>query len=1018
MNNIKKSEINGWNWLLFILASIFFYVIYNYLIKGIPYQYAYDLGVSAQIQAYFIKIFNEFGPFGFLNSLKWRGDISGPTFYIFSYFYAFIDAFFIYIFHDIFFTIKSIQVLEFLLAFMFMYSMTHHFTNNKYVSLLSGILYTTNPLFLLMLSGNTYIEWGFTILPISILYIHKYIISNKIEFAVLSGILFSMSALYSHIQFIFFFGIFFILFIFLAIFTEKNNSFTAKLFLTIKVSFIICIVVLLSSSFFLIPTFFEPQVYSPFSEKSLEIRKQTEVLNFYSNNLIESSSFQFKEMKVSLISDLNTTNNPKIYLLYTFIFYTILSVFTLFIKKNQRINIIFFIIGLMGFLLSLGPNKYFPGLYDILFRYFPYFDMVRTPDRFVFISVLTTSFLSANSIFKIMYNIKILKSKNIKTGIVLIIILTMTYLFLNTFPFFETKSNTDETYPDLNQVQDFLQVNNPNYNYRVLDLTVARNGNPSYINYYSIHQRYLQNQWDVVDKFYRMKTFANILGQMNIKYIITSPNWAASSDFELFPNKINYINNNSDFKEILKTSNGISIYENILAEPRMYIAYPILVFGGPNVLEFNKIYSNEIKFKPVFVFANQISNDLFKDLNLYKYLIIQNSNYLDVIYSEIDPKYKYEPFNYKESNCTIIHDFDYVSGYGVLFNDPAYRNSFYGESVLSNNLIYCKNGDLNIPFNVENNTEYQILTRIFQYNNSNSLSSSVDNIYFKSFNIEAKKGFRWIDIGKYNLSQKFHNLNLNTKRSDSTYIDTILIIPSANLSKLSNELRDKINKSTSKQIYSYDLSQFMLPSENDELYNIYSSKIEIFKDGEYLLRLDSPDNIKLLSFRIDNEDPIDLNKLNYKSNLSRGFHNISFKVLKSNRDSTTILYLIESNNINYYEQYTRNQPEFKEIKPNQFEVDIKRNTNLNNSILVFTDTYSPNWELTSNGNNNHSLPINFLMNGFFINNSDGTGKYIIDYNLSLPRKIGIILTLIPYLMLCILILIKLFNKYNTIKSGD
>ena len=210
----------------------------------------------------------------------------------------------------------------------------------------------------------------------------------------------------------------------------------------------------------------------------------------------------------------------------------------------------------------------------------------------------------------------------------------------------------------------------------------------------------------------------------------------------------------------------------------------------------------------------------------------------------------------------------------------------------------------------------------------------------------------------------------------------------------------------------------MLPSENDELYNIYSSKIEIFKDGEYLLRLDSPDNIKLLSFRIDNEDPIDLNKLNYKSNLSRGFHNISFKVLKSNRDSTTILYLIESNNINYYEQYTRNQPEFKEIKPNQFEVDIKRNTNLNNSILVFTDTYSPNWELTSNGNNNHSLPINFLMNGFFINNSDGTGKYIIDYNLSLPRKIGIILTLIPYLMLCILILIKLFNKYNTIKSGD
>jgi hypothetical protein len=262
-------------------------------------------------------------------------------------------------------------------------------------------------------------------------------------------------------------------------------------------------------------------------------------------------------------------------------------------------------------------------------------------------------------------------------------------------------------------------------------------------------------------------------------------------------------------------------------------------------------------------------------------------------------------------------------------------------------------------------------------------------------------------------------LNLTTKGSDRVYIDTIVIIPSFELDELSYKIKGKISGSNSEKIYLYDSDQYMARSENKDIGQIFSGEFEIFESGDYLLRIYTSDNLSMRSLAIDDIDLDHFNESDYGINvkITKGFHNLTYIVPNSINKTSIFIYFIK-NNLNNPQNYNnKTQINFKESAPNRFEIsfDKKGENNIRNPILVFTDTYSPSWKLySSNGEYNH-LPVNYQMNGFLINDTRLNNKYILEYNVSDLRKIGILFTTIPFLVLIYIIYYKYKKGWEKLK---
>jgi len=1020
-----------------------FIVSIPYLLGGLPSLYYLDIS-SAASWIMFLARSLPFFPI-------WNPFASAPAYTLNPAFYPLLDSILYLLTKNIWLVYKLIQVSQCVIAGLCIYWMSYYFTKDRYIGILSAFNYMFMPFFLSMLTGHCYMSWGYTLLPFALIAVDKALQKNALKYSIAAGLVASLVTVLPMVEYFYLNGIFMFAFAIIRCFQLSKNG---NMFRKIKTVFIVFITPVFISSYYVLPTIFE---YFPYSQPEVYVtlRQALETARFYSydHDLIKAFTLQYKEAMVALDVGYGLNQVPLLILTF-YLVLSFLAFLSFLIRPRDKNVIAFSLVGLLSISFALGPAT---PLFIICHKYLPYFWVIRTPDRFLGFACLAFSFLSAFTVYELALKAShfILKQTHIRynfgnrvltilTGCVIalnLIVASQSTVFYHTF---ESTSDTQQTYPDLQEVQDFIHNVNPKNEYRVLDLTVPRNGNPLYCNLYSVDQRSVWNKWDFVDRFIDTPGFAKIIGQMNIRYVITSPNWSYNYPIEWPSNIDKKLELLPDFHVIYKSANGIVVWENKWALPRIYLARPAIVFGGPNALSiFNEFESyNPIKSPWALSFASQLGWDNWLNyVNESDLLIFHDSEFLDVVTTTLESKYVVEPYHFVTDDWQVLQDYDYTNPYGWLFNDSPYRNSVFGQLTLSNHCIYTSDRtNLQIPFSTNLNEEYEIWVRAHCGYESDAFTIYVDDQLVKNVT-ETKNhtGFRWLNGGTIHPSPDLHRLELKTEGRGATYIDIMLIAPASRLNSTFDLVADTILKANAPKLHLFEASHcFTKSNVIDVVGHIDQSNITGLRPSQFMsgyvdvfdtcnytigLHLNNLTAGESLIFEIDDHIiPRDKTKLNRSwlccsAVLAKGTHEI--KVTNDGRSFLVadLLYLLEGNKTleDILGKSLNVQVDWREKTPNIFEGEVIIFSD-KSLILVNTEIFSPQWKIFENSNEQEPLPVNYFMNGYLINTTEKELPFIVKYTLSAPRIIGITFTLLPFLALSLALGVNYVRKKKSYRN--
>lgn len=275
------------------------------------------------------------------------------------------------------FTYNFILILSYILSGLGMYLLVKFYTKNKYSAFLAAVIFTFCSyklvhLFQLQLLN---IQW----LPFTVLFFHKIFTKNKLKYAILSAMFFSLQVL-SCVYYAVFIGIF-LVFYFLFIIKEKRN---------VNFSHIIIFVLL---SLMLIMPFYSQYLFN-FRSHPTEQISSSHIKDYF----LPGDVNEFYIMLGFRIRELGERN---IFIGYTALVLSIMG----FIFVKKKIIIFYFLVGLLFLILSLGPNSLFTIFNNFLYS-IPPFSALRIPTRFSIMVMFSVSILAGFGIDKTLSNMK------------------------------------------------------------------------------------------------------------------------------------------------------------------------------------------------------------------------------------------------------------------------------------------------------------------------------------------------------------------------------------------------------------------------------------------------------------------------------------------------------------------------------------------------------------------------------------------------------------------------------------
>lgn len=837
------------------LASLLFIMVVGiivscgYLFNGLPKLYFGDISAGYSWDIYVANCLKQ------LSFPLWNPYVSAQSYTLDPSFYNLFNALLYLAFDDLWVTYKLVQVLQFIIAGLCMYLMSKHFIPSEIVAVISGLNYMSMPFFLSMLVGHIFMAWSYTLMPLVVLMIDEAFKKKSVEFSIIAGMVMSLVMVLPMIEYFYLSGIPLLFFTLLKVLSYSNWKIRKWLVRNICIIFIVPVVL---SGYYMIPVFSEYFPYS-FPHERVTVIQSLDPARFYSLSVMEAFTFQYKEAMRSLEIGYVLNQVPPLILFY-FLALSVLAIANLLLKPRDKNTIILLLSGLLSTTLSMGPDWL---LFSFFHKYFPYFGVTRTPDRFLTFACLSFSYLASLTIEKFAIKIPSIKAPHLqavsKRGLTIIscfvvilstIVASQSTVFYHTFQLTYT---TQTNYPDLQEVQAFMHKVNINGGYRVLDLTVPRGGNPSWASLYSMDERSVWNKWELVDRFIHAPGFAKVLGEMNIRYIITSPSWSYNYPIS-WPHDIEEeLSKSQDFHVIYKSNSGITIWENKWALPRFYLAKPAIVFGGPNSLSlFNGIEEyNSAKSPWAMIFANQANQaDLTNIANQSDMIIFHNVEPLDIAVGLLDSIYVYNAHQYAVSGWQDLFENDYAYSVGWKTNDPSFRNSVFGQLILSDHALYTsKRSSLNILFNVRSDESYGVWVRAYCQPIADTFSVSIDDQTLGvTSETKNKTGFRWIHLGNAQLLSGNHKLELDTMGEGVTILDLILITPLSELRKAIHSVSDFISMQNSSKLYlletsHYFTNQINIPTDRIKEWNLaygqgsLSLDTETYKEGNGSVKL-------------------------------------------------------------------------------------------------------------------------------------------------------------------------------------
>jgi len=967
----------------------------------------------------------------------WNILFSEPLYIGDSNFYYYVHLILYLIIKNITISYKVYAVIILAVSFFSMYILTYSLADNdkRLSALIAAIFYALTPYFLFELIGHQYMMWGYALLPISYYSIYRALSDEekrRYKWMCIAGFFIALSTLYPAIQYVYINGIFLALFSFMLCFKSVSKiQFREALDKIIRIIAMFSIAFMLSA-YFIFPTFFSLRPYQiPFTFS----RKLTSSL--YSNTFIEAIFLLNKGLSTDI-----KLNYFGVYgmLMVAFMLPVILSSILIILKKKKNVYLIFFLLGILAILFSIGYNAPpFLRLFKYAQEALPYFYFIRTPCRFSLHIALSFSLLGGISLGNITsksYKISLNKYYKIKPLYLLFLSVSALYIFpayivaYSIAGPFETQPISSTT----SKVVKWLGEHDPNQDYRIIDLTTLQ--------VVAYHRSLERVGADFVLKYHCSPSFAKVLGLLNVKYIITEPDqgrpvlywWSSINDV---------LSSHPDFDKVKIGS--ITIYINKLAKPRIYMGYGALTLGGPNSLStFYSLFNSDF-----ILFGTDFLNneDNYNQLDKFKLLAFHDSDIMDLAFLRIPQRFKFEAWKYLNKDWRIVEDH-----YGFVPSARSYQNSVFGQLVISERAIYTdKSTMLTIPFSINDVGSYDVWIRArndvpidwsrgsntfntFPAKN-NVISVSIDELRIGDANFGEVGGFKWIKVNDktLTLSKGTHSLILLTN-GNPIYIDMVAVIP-AGLIDL--EIKNSIaHISNLYHVYLLEFSNYfagenairqgdIVPYTSDARVgyltlkpnSIVSQRLFIAKSGEYVLGLrllQRPDG-GILNLKIDNATI--LTTLIHDNNNKWTWINTSTIFLNAGE------HIIEvSNNYGYNSldlAYLMEEPLvscliFKpSFKPNVQYNEVKLNTwrgNLSLSepaFLVLTESYYPEWPFLLQ-TRNHEVSIRssqafYFLNAYYIN-STGDVQFTVFHETSQVRKFSYAITLSTFIV-CVVIII-------------
>jgi hypothetical protein len=545
-------------------------------------------------------------------------------------------------------------------------------------------------------------------------------------------------------------------------------------------------------------------------------------------------------------------------------------------------------------------------------------------------------------------------------------------------------------------------------------------------------------------------SIGKLLGLYNAKWLILHEpmlyNWTVQN-----------ILRDPTLKEIYSSTDNESIVAEEMEEPYplVYSANNILLLGGPeSILAFAGLdqFNLSSPSKWAFTIPNQL--DPFELTNAYmsKFNAIgfRESDLTSVAALDYGVSAEALLSSNPSTSYGWITDYFYAPGRGIApgNNGPGVSLDMTASSLYGSCITTTEDGNayLKFNFNVNSSGEYEILVRTWFPNNFANASMTIDESTPMQQNLILGNegwtfGWHWVDGGVYTLSSGEHSLTIR-KAGDGTYgFDAFMIVPKGFLNEFASNFSNLLQLNQLSTMYVLDAH-----STFDSIDNSWTTSqafdgntstgrclstsisgatanatVFIPMSGNYSfsVRLLEQQSTGNLSIYLDSSKMIDFQPMGEKKwitklidpliYLTEGYHNVTIMnngVSGNDIDKLIISQISNGVGVSSFSTLPSGTVDnFSEVAPGEYVASIELTRP---SLIVFNAAFEEGWRAFDGKSEYEPLEVNYLNNGFFINNT-GKIELTILFGLDPPRIIGSYLSIVGVFSVVALIL---YGKYG------
>ncbi len=749
-------------------------------------------------------------------------------------------------------TVKIFMFSTFIVAGFSMYAFAYHYTRNNLAALSASLVYILNQWFFTQFTeGHIGILFGYALAPLLFLLLNRALKHGRFKDLTMFAVGLSICLTAFNPLLVVIYMVFLALFTVFYLFTPQNKfHFWNRTKRFLKVVVFSGTIFLFLSAFYIMP--FMNNIRAPFYSAEFGYTIEEAYMNSYQNMSDAFVLGGVEQYGYINIVDVTSEISLQIMPVSLIMFAIFLIAYSTVLIKTDRYTLFFLIACLVSIFLAKGPNPPYGNIFEWSWFNIPHFSVFRAANRFAMITAFSNAFFI--SVLVSIVTGYILKTKHSQTkevhseltvrtlppkdtekqnfpftalnkalkrikkflyyGSTLLLILILISGFFSCWFFFENGLQVykpPETFVTpynwiANQPQEFkiITVNLSPAEWELLPdaqtdfasggmLTSLGWGHDIGFDSAFIHDQpvlgdggHMGNSRQFVNylrfgvaRNYLSDKMLKLLGTFDYKYVVL-PEYASENITSFFVNQKG--------TELVYNQSGSIILENIFHNPRISgaSAYVLVVGGAKSFFDTSKIDSFNFN-QNIFVFADQFENPNFLErpvLNSSKTILFDDSDLLDLVMLSS------EDMNVIHAEQYAIPSRNYTAYWGSSTSWGEFGVLTLGGSTLTTG----GNNKVTIPFDVDENGNYEVMIRIGFTQHRGNLVVHVDGIPVERLRSSSDSWTRlkWVNIASLHLEKGKHKISLTNDATGWNDIDAIAVVKSSTLENQKEQVLNQI----------------------------------------------------------------------------------------------------------------------------------------------------------------------------------------------------------------------------------